>query len=61
MRTVHLNICAGVTDTMTCRFNGACYGEICIAPRICKKNKSELTDDDRAVIARSAEMDRRQE
>lgn len=43
-------VCHGVTDDMTCRFNGACYGEICIAPRICKKQETELTDEDRETI-----------
>jgi hypothetical protein len=35
---------------MTCRFNGACYGVICVSPRICRKAESELTDEDRAAI-----------
>ena len=47
-----LHVCHGVTPKMTCRFNGACYGEICIAPSICGKAEVDLTDEDRATIAR---------
>lgn len=36
---------------MTCRFNGACYGEICIAPAICRKKDADLTVEDRDAIA----------
>ncbi len=57
MSTVHLHVCAGVDDAMTCRFKGACYGEICICPRICRKAEAELTDEDMAAILRSAERD----
>ncbi len=48
----YVAICNGVTDSMTCRFDGACYGVICIAPAICQKSEAELTKADRAQIKR---------
>ena len=50
-------ICHGVTPEMTCRFNGACYGEICVAPHICLKSEKDMTDDDREAIARCLECE----
>ncbi len=47
---MRIHVCQGVTSEMTCRFNGACYGVICVSPRICRKAESELTDEDRAAI-----------
>ncbi len=40
----------GVTKQHTCRFDGACYGEICICPRICLKLDSEITAEDKMEI-----------
>lgn len=53
-RAVH--ICIGVDKDMTCRFNGACYGYICIAPGVCLKKEAELTDEDRATMKRIADL-----
>jgi hypothetical protein len=47
----HAHVCIGAADTMTCRFDGACYGEICISPAHCRLKEEELTDKERAEIA----------
>ena len=36
----------GVTENHKCKFNMACYGEICICNEICLKEDSELTDEE---------------
>ncbi len=51
-------LCYGVEPGMTCHFDGACYGEICIAPNLCRKKTEELNDIERAHIKRfNAEHD----
>jgi hypothetical protein len=49
-------VCTGVGPEMICRFNFACYGEICVAPDVCRKKEEELTDEDRARIAALSEF-----
>lgn len=44
----------GVDKDMTCRFDGACCGYICVAPHICRKKESDLTDEDKRVIEHMA-------
>lgn len=47
-KRVEIHMCHGVTDEMVCRFNGACYGEICIAPATC--SKKELTAEEQVEV-----------
>lgn len=44
-------VCSGVQPGFACHFDGACYGEICIAPNLCRKNREELTAEERGQIA----------
>ena len=44
------HICFGVGKDFKCRFEGACYGEICIAPSICSKKRLTDPKDIRTVI-----------
>lgn len=39
-----------MTPEHNCKFNGACYGEICINNELCLKKDSELTDEERKHI-----------
>lgn len=43
-------ICHGVQKNYKCRFEGACYGEICIAPSICSKKRVINKKDIRFII-----------
>jgi len=47
----HAHVCIAVDDSMACRFDGACYGEICISPAYCRIREEDLTDEERAEIA----------
>lgn len=40
----------GVGEDFHCHFNTACYGEICIDPKLCRKSYEELTHQERADI-----------
>ena len=46
----NLHICVGVGKGFTCYYEGACYGEICIDPKRCRKKPNELTKDDKKFI-----------
>ena len=39
-----------MTPEHNCKFNGACYGEICINNEICLKAEKDLTDEDKKII-----------
>lgn len=47
MSEVHISYGA---DLKKCRFEGACYGEICIAYDLCFKDDKDLTDEDKKQI-----------
>jgi hypothetical protein len=51
----HAHCCIAVDDSMTCRFDGACYGEICVSPAYCRLKEEELTAEDRETIAQLRE------
>lgn len=46
----NLHICVGVGKDFTCYYNGACFGEICIDPKRCRKKPEELTEEDKRSI-----------
>jgi len=46
--TIHL--CHGVGPGFTCYYEGACYGEICIAPGHCSIKPDAMTHEQRAIV-----------
>lgn len=40
----------GVTSEHNCKFNGACYGEICINNELCLKKDEDLTEEEKEHI-----------
>lgn len=40
----------GVTPEHDCKFNGACFGEICICNELCLKKQEELTEEEKQMI-----------
>lgn len=49
-KTIDMHICIGVGKDFTCHFEGACYGEICIAPDLCQKKVKQLSSKEKAYI-----------
>lgn len=50
-----LHICVGADGMKECHFNGACYGMICVAPRLCSRSFTELTADEQKYVKRQKE------
>jgi hypothetical protein len=48
-------ICHGVQPDFECKFDGACYGEICIDPAWCKLKREDMTTEQRADLRRIRE------
>lgn len=47
----NLHICFPVLKDYKCRFEGACYGEICICPNICSKKRLRKKSDIKSVLS----------
>lgn len=45
-----VHVCYSANSMKDCKFPWACYGEICVSPKLCMKDDSELTTKEKKSI-----------